>query len=124
MARKKSALEDEDTWDLEGAERQRPARSARVVVSVPFGISEYDVVAGAAEALGTPTSRFIREAAVSRASSAGAVTSIEFLGWTTEDRMPRLYGGRLPVIETISRREQITSVTSKEPLPSVSGKAR
>ena len=122
VRRKEDELEDLDQWDLENAERQRPGKSARAIVSVAFSIPEFDIVAGAAERLAVPTSRYIREAAIDQATGAAASASIQFLGWTTEDRLPQLYGGHLPVIETLTRYGNTVPLEGHEPV--VSGKAK
>ena len=63
-------LESEGTWDLDKAERQAPVKDSRVVVSVGFRGSEFQMVGESAERHGMKVSTFIRAAAIERASPA------------------------------------------------------
>ncbi len=68
--RETTELEDPQSWDLDHPVKSGPVRNRRTVVSVSFPSSAFQVVAEAAHEAGLSTSRFIREAAVAKASPA------------------------------------------------------
>ena len=59
-------FQNDDEWDFESGEVQRPPRSRRSIVSVGFKPDEFQLVAEAARKHDQPVSQFIREAAVQR----------------------------------------------------------
>ena len=61
-------LEEEQNWDFEEPVKSEPVRNRRTVVSVSFPSSALQVVAAAAGKAGLSTSRFIRDAAIAKAS--------------------------------------------------------
>jgi len=61
-------LENQDNWDFDQAETKGPVKSNRVVVSVAFQRTDFQLVSKLAQRLGKKTSEFIREAAVEKAS--------------------------------------------------------
>ena len=63
-------LEEMNNWDLDNPVKSDPVKNRRTVVSVSFPSSAFQLVAAAAEQAGLSTSRFIREAAVAKASPA------------------------------------------------------
>jgi len=63
-------LQNEETWDLDAAERREPVANRRAVVSVAFASKDLAVVSAAARESGMKVSEFIREAAVERANGA------------------------------------------------------
>lgn len=57
-------LEDASEWDYEAAQSRPGVKPGRVVVSVAFSRSDFDLVVETAQHLGMKTSEFIREAAL------------------------------------------------------------
>ena len=67
-------------WDLEVAEVKPPVKKARTVVSVAFNRHDFDVVGSCAAQMGLPTSTFIRQAALEKASQPAETISLEWTG--------------------------------------------
>ncbi|MYC07528.1 MAG: hypothetical protein F4X57_10210 [Chloroflexi bacterium] len=68
IEREMTDLEEEQNWDFEDPVKSEPVRNRRTVVSVSFPSSALQVVAAAANKAGLSTSRFIRDAAIAKAS--------------------------------------------------------
>ena len=62
----KRSEDSEDDWDLETAERRPGSRHRSVVVSVRLTRDDFDSISRNAEAAGTPTSTFLRNAALEK----------------------------------------------------------
>jgi|SRR5581483_8801405 len=67
MAKKKTDLENEETWDFEGAERRSPVTNRRAIVSVAIPSEELSEISQAAVQAEMRVSEFIRSAAVEKA---------------------------------------------------------
>lgn len=84
-------LEQPDNWDYDNAERRRPVRGARAVVSVAFSRADFEQVAAAAEHVGQRTSEFIRQAAMERANKLTGSATLTYSGgsgWTVTTHRP------------------------------------
>lgn len=73
-------LQDSDSWDFPNAQRRDPEPNRRVIVSVGFQRSDYELVTSAAERCGQRISQFIREAAVDRATEGAQLVGIRAYG--------------------------------------------
>lgn len=61
-------LENEDMWDLDAVETQKPVAPGRAVVSVSLPRADFDAIADAARDEGVSISEFMRSAALARAT--------------------------------------------------------
>ncbi len=84
-----SNLEEMQNWDLDNPVKSDPVKNRRTVVSVSFPSKAFQVVAAAADQAGLSTSKFIRDAAIAKASPA-YVDVVSF--WA---------GGNVPVVALI-----------------------
>ena len=75
--------EESQSWDFDNPVKSEPVKNRRTVVSVSFPSSDYQVVAAAASEAGLNTSRFIREAAISKASPVYTEVVASWEGGTT-----------------------------------------
>ena len=74
--------EDSRSWDLKNPTKSGPVRNRRTVVSVSFPSRDFQVVSAAAAEAGLPTSQFIREAAIAKASPVYSESVISWAGGT------------------------------------------
>ena len=78
--REETELGDSRNWDLDNPIKSEAVKNRRTVVSVSFPSSAFQVVAAAAGEAGLSTSRFIREAAVAKASPAYVEAGVSWAG--------------------------------------------
>jgi hypothetical protein len=94
-----------DDWDFEHAERRRPVRKPRAVVSVAFSREDFERLTEVAEKQGLRTSEFIRIAALARLRS--GVTEAHFVLDVGERRDDVYLGTPSPQSQSLSRQVEV-----------------
>ena len=101
--REMTDLEEERNWDFEEPVKSEPVKNRRTVVSVSFPSNALQVVAAAASKAGFSTSRFIRDAAIAKASP---VYTEVVVSWG---------GGTAPVVFRIDPSSSTLGQSTEEP---------
>lgn len=83
-------LQNPKDWDFEHAERRRPQKNVRAVVSVAFAREDFERLSEHAQRLGLKTSEFIRVAALGRLR--GGLMDAHFVLRTSELRDDAHFG--------------------------------
>ena len=81
--RQTTEQEESQSWDFDNPVKSGPVKNRRTVVSVSFPSSDFQIVAAAAGEAGLNTSRFIREAAIAKASPVYTEVMVSWGGGTT-----------------------------------------
>lgn len=76
------ALEEQEQWDFEKAERKPAVKAPRMVVSVSFSRPDFVRVTEHAEHIGMKTSEFIREAALKEVKRSAEVVNFAWTGFS------------------------------------------